>query len=103
MIEQEIGDVFTLLDPAVLVIIALIFLATLALILDYMRKEKKKIRIRFEGSQNRHKEKDKKIKILMTENEHLKKENARLREELRKYRPKKIIIAPTKDKKVEQK
>ena len=42
MIKQEIGDVFTLLDPAVLVIIALIFLATLALILDHMRKEKKK-------------------------------------------------------------
>ncbi len=70
---------------------------------EKLRNEKKKIHIQFEGSQSRHKAKDKKIVTLMTENEHLKKENARLREELKKYRPKKIIITPNKDKKVEQK
>ena len=70
---------------------------------EKMPNEKKKIHIQFEGLQSRHKAKDKKIITLMTENEHLKKENTRLREELKKYRPKKIINAPTKDKKVEQK
>jgi predicted nucleic acid-binding Zn-ribbon protein len=70
---------------------------------EKLRNEKKKIHIQFEGSQSRHKAKDKKMTELMTENEHLKKENTRLREELKKYRPKKMIIAPDKDKKVEQK
>ncbi len=70
---------------------------------EKLRNEKKKIHIQFEGSQSRHKTKDKKITELMSENQHLKKENARLREELKKYKPKKMIIAPNKDKKVEQK
>ena len=70
---------------------------------EKLRNENKKTHIQFEGSQSRHKAKDKKITELMTENEHLKKENARLREELKKYKPKKMIIAPHKDKKVEQK
>jgi len=70
---------------------------------EKLRNEKNNIHIQFEGSQSRHKAKDKKITELMSENQHLKKENARLREELKKYRPKKIIIAPNKDKKVEQK
>ena len=70
---------------------------------EKMRNEKKKIHIQFEESHSRHKAKDEKIVTLMTENEHLKKENASLREELKRYKPKKMIIAPNKDKKVEQK
>ncbi|MBC8416543.1 MAG: hypothetical protein ISS80_01510 [Candidatus Cloacimonetes bacterium] len=70
---------------------------------EKMRNEKKKIHIQFEESHSRHKAKDEKIVTLITENEHLKKENASLREELKKYKPKQKIIAPTKDKKVEQK
>jgi len=46
MMTMDLGEVKTfiepLLQPSVLVITALIFVGTLALILDYMRKEKKR-------------------------------------------------------------